>query len=76
MTVTASLAGGIAVMVNGMPGKMALECAIVCLNRGIALVPHGLAGSRNETLPVVSPDDAALKTDVRLWPAAEHDVSF
>ena len=78
MTVPAALGAGLAVMVNGMPGKMALECAFVCLNRGITLVPHGLAGSRSETLSVEVPDEGASdkKQDVKLWPATEHDVSF
>jgi 4-hydroxy-tetrahydrodipicolinate reductase len=32
------------VMVNGIPGKMALETAIVCLDRGYEVVPYGFTG--------------------------------
>jgi len=34
----------IAVMINGMPGPMALETAKVCLNRGYKVVPVGFTG--------------------------------
>lgn len=36
--------GDISVMVNGMPGKMALETAIVCLDRGYNVMPFGFTG--------------------------------
>lgn len=32
------------VMINGIPGKMALETAIVCLDRGYNVLPFGLTG--------------------------------
>jgi len=36
----------IKVMVNGMPGPMALETARVCVNRGYELVATGFTGPK------------------------------
>ena len=37
---------GLRVMVNGMPGPMALETAIACIDRGIQLAPLGFTGPK------------------------------
>jgi 4-hydroxy-tetrahydrodipicolinate reductase len=38
----------ITVMVNGIPGKMAIESAIVCLDRGYNVLPFGFTGPTNK----------------------------
>ena len=50
----------IPVMVNGMPGLMALETAMSCIDNGLKLVPYGFTGS---DITVLSADSA----DCSVW---------
>jgi hypothetical protein len=40
-----SMKSDVHVLVNGLPGPMALETAISCLNRGYKLIPFGFTGN-------------------------------
>jgi 4-hydroxy-tetrahydrodipicolinate reductase len=69
----------LAIMVNGMPGKMAIEVAQVVLQRGYTLVPFSLTGPgveeksisvENMEITLLTPDerDAAYAEIKEKWP--------
>lgn len=60
----AAASSGLAVMSNGLPGKMAMEVAQAALRRGLRLVPYSLTGDHTqETVVEVSLDKGSIDAD-------------
>ncbi|CAD7961370.1 unnamed protein product [Amoebophrya sp. A25] len=65
------------VMVNGLPGKMALGCAEIVLERGFELCPVSLAGSRGEKIEIAaSGGGASSSREVELYPKDKHEEAM
>jgi len=62
------------VMVNGMPGPMAVAAAEACLRKGLKLAPVALTGPEMEPSTLTVSDSVTGKSsDVRLIPACDTD---
>ena len=62
----------IAVIVNGMPGLMALETAISCLDNGLNLLPFGFTGPNTDGTQIeVKGESRSLKVDLLKGPGID-----
>merc|ERR1712151_180959 len=61
------------VMVNGMPGPMAVAAAEACVRKGLKLCPVALTGPNIESHTLtVTDEDTNKSTDVRLIPSNDN----
>jgi len=74
MSVAVSDFPDLRIMVNGMPGPMAVAAAEACLRRGLKLAPCGITGPdvSPQTITVVD-EDTGHSADVKLIPSSMVD---
>lgn len=74
-TVRDEMQMGLNVMVNGMPGPMALEVARACIDRGFNLVPVGFTGPNQPNSITVDGAKSNVNVELKAGPGIGNDAS-